>query len=387
MVNLPDDVVAIGYAAFKNCNFTNFLVPSSVTTVLGEKHVESNFLEGNNNLVSLELSKHITKYVSTALPSLRNIAIPSKCTVDVGMLGGCTSLRFAFPDEDDRAISIALKHRFDELPIHKICYYQSYHDKYTSRSLKHVMNSTDKRQDCLGMTPLHILACSIKPTIEMYRLLIEKYPDTLIMKDKWGDIPLLYAFWCNAPAEIVNLLVESYKSLHPDFVFDWKGMLETLAKRDVPLAYIQNLVNMQRVSFPDQEYDIQAVVLDLVMDDSYHVQLPSGETIIYLLRVSIAKRLNSLAITRWSVELEKSINKIIVVGRRNAQAVYQKLATYESIKEGTYILELAIWKANISSIRNKRARVDGEVSYKQQCRINCRADIVIRNVLPYLLPK
>ena len=35
----------------------------------------------------------------------------------------------------------------------------------------------------------------------------------------------------------------------------------------------------------------------------------------------------------------------------------------------------------------KRARVDGEVSYRDQYRINCGADIVIRNVLPYLLPK
>ena len=56
---------------------------------------------------------------------------------------------------------------------------------------------------------------------------------------------------------------------------------------------------------------------------------------------------------------------------------------------------LALWKAKIdefvtrdSSQRcNKRARVDNEVSYKDQCRINCGADIVVRNVLRYLLPK
>ena len=70
------------------------------------------------------------------------------------------------------------------------------------------LNTSGKQQDCLGMTPLHILACSTKPTIEMIRLLIEKYPETLLMKDKWGDVPL-YALWCNAPAAVIDLLVES----------------------------------------------------------------------------------------------------------------------------------------------------------------------------------
>ena len=108
----------------------------------------------------------------------------------------------AFPDEDEETITDALQNRFDDLPIHKLCYYQSYHDNETTiQSLKREINPwttkppgklnlTGKEQDCLGMTPLHILACSTKPSIEMYRLLIEKYPETLIMKDKWDDIPL-----------------------------------------------------------------------------------------------------------------------------------------------------------------------------------------------------
>ena len=70
----------------------------------------------------------------------------------------------------------------------------------------------------------------------MYRLLIEKYPETLIMKDKWEDIPLFYALWCNAPTDIIQLLVESYKSFYPEHVFDWGGMILTLAKRNLPLS-------------------------------------------------------------------------------------------------------------------------------------------------------
>ena len=76
-------------------------------------------------------------------------------------------------------------------------------------------------------------------------------------------------------------------------------------------------------------------------------------------------------------------------GRTEVSAgnLYDRLATYESIKEGTSVLELALWKAKIDESSCKRARVDSEVGSRGQCRINCGADIVMRNVLPYLLPK
>lgn len=71
----------------------------------------------------------------------------------------------------------------------------------------------------------------------------------------------------------------------------------------------------------------------------------------------------------------------------DTQAVFDRLETYESIKEGTSVLELALWKAKIDEGRNKRQRVEGDDSYKEQCRVNCGGDIIIRNVLPYLLPE
>ena len=98
-----------------------------------------------------------------------------------------------------------------------------------------------------------------------------------------------------------------------------------------------------------------------------------------------------LNVGRFQVDLENDINVLLKMNTTyrdtKTQAVYTKLVTYESIKEGTSILELALWKAKIDEGRNKRARVDGDVSYKEQCRVNCGADIVMRNVLPYLMPK
>ena len=418
-IHMPDTIENIQARAFNDCKLASFRMPPLVTKVDMEDIGEINCL------VSLELSKNVTRIGDSInddvddevleRKSIRNIALPPDCIVMLGdMWSWYKDLKVAFPNADnyvnennDGTISKALKQRFDELPIHKICYYQSYSDTETiMQSLKREinpwtsippgqLNTSGKEQDCLGMTPLHILACSTKPTMKMYQLLIDKYPETLIMKDKWGDIPLLYAFWCNVPTEVLDLLVESYKSNHPNYDFDWSGMLLLLAKRNVPLTNIQRLVNTQRDSFPDQEYDMQAVVMELAAYDTNQASFDKPFTSVivqYLLQISISKRLDSLGISRWRVDLEHCIKSLpdntheAKNRDRDTQTVYNRLATYESIKEGTSVLELATWKANIDG-SNKRARIDGEVGYKAQCRINSGADIIILNVLPYLMPK
>jgi len=415
-VYMPDSIESIHARAFKYCNFTNFRMPTSAGN-----DINMSIVGCNASLVSLQLPETIGNlddvYNSTGEHtdlSVRNIALPSDCNINTIGLGNLKDLRVVFSvDENDTTISEALQHRFDDLPIHKVCYYQSYYDNETTmQSLKRKinpwttkppgqLNKSGKDQDCLGMTPLHILACSTKPTIEMFRLLIEKYPETLIMKDKWGDIPLLYAIWCNATSEVIDLLVESYKSLHQKYEFNWGSTLLTLSERDVPLANIQKLVIIQQNSFPDQEYDMQQVVIELAASNATQASLQkpytSIETFKYLLRASITKRLDLLSVTKWREDLRDIINVLPdKANYRNEEVknreeyikgLYDKLATYEPIKEGTSILEMALWKYKIDESRNKKARVDGDVSYKEQCRVNCGADIIIRNVLPYLIPK
>ena len=78
---------------------------------------------------------------------------------------------------------------------------------------------------------------------------------------------------------------------------------------------------------------------------------------------------------------------------KDTRAMYSKLASYyEFLKDAVSLLELAIWKAKINApvlshcqIRyQKKAKVCDEISHKEQCRISCGADIVVRNVLPFL---
>jgi hypothetical protein len=85
-------------------------------------------------------------------------------------------------------------------------------------------------QDCLGMTPLRILACSTVHHREIHHFIIDQYPETLIMDDAWGMPPLMYTIWGSAPNEIILLLVNSYLSHHPNHQFNWNMMVLTLGR-------------------------------------------------------------------------------------------------------------------------------------------------------------
>jgi hypothetical protein len=222
-------------------------------------------------MFSLELSERISEIKGCALACchcLRNVAIPPNAifgnnVIITGGTGEMTDL-FQLFGSDARIIR-ELMHRFDGLPIHSIVYYQSYHHGVLQnliaainmrsdqcQTLPSELNPTGNQQDCLGMTPLHILACSSIHDIELYRVLIENYPTNLITEDRWGALPLLYAFWGAAPTEIIQFLLDSYQSIYPDYVFNWTMMVQTMGRCDTPKESIENLLHVKQMHFPDQ---------------------------------------------------------------------------------------------------------------------------------------
>eukprot|EP00984_Skeletonema_dohrnii_P003031 scaffold1017_cov95-Skeletonema_dohrnii-CCMP3373.AAC.5 len=67
-----------------------------------------------------------------------------------------------------------------------------------------------------------------------------------------------------------------------------------------------------------------------------------------------------------------------------------KAEHYSYVKEAVTLLELALWKAkldekedNFEEGRAKKAKIDAE-SARRERRITCGADMVIKNVLPFL---
>ena len=151
----------------------------------------------------------------------------------------CTDLLHIFDTLE--AIVNALKIRFAGLPIHSKMYYISYYNTVTSEGIHSAsiidengeLDPSGLQQDCLGMTPLHILACSTVHSLELYQLMVEKYPENLIVEDAWGALPLLYAVWGDAPSEIVQFLVNSYQSHYPNHEFDWNDMVITLGRLEI----------------------------------------------------------------------------------------------------------------------------------------------------------
>ena len=125
----------------------------------------------------------------------------------------------------------------------------------------------------------------------------------------------------------------------------------------------------------------------------------------------IHKTVASLYMESWRVEMFTKINRINqvlpntpVADKTNSiqqwmETVLDKMEHYKAehvryVKEGISLLELALWKAKLldetdkkedSSIerQRKKAKVDSEVARKDR-RITCGADIVIKNVLPFL---
>mmetsp|Transcript_3496 Transcript_3496/g.5099 ORF Transcript_3496/g.5099 Transcript_3496/m.5099 type:complete len:326 (-) Transcript_3496:69-1046(-) len=131
----------------------------------------------------------------------------------------------------------------------------------------------------------------------------------------------------------------------------------------------------------------------------------------HLVRVDLVggihKTVASLHMESWRTEMEEEINRINQVLpdaqtrdktgeiRQWIDTVLDKMDHYKAehyryIKEAVTLLELALWKAKLDEKEDtfaeggtKRAKVD-DGSARRERRVTCGADIVIKNVLPFL---
>ena len=378
-LHLPDSLEVCG--SFGSCKFPNFRIPSMITNV-DMSIFQFDVLESDPYVsVSIELPEDIKQIIQFPyFYSVRSMAIPNDCILDIGNPQMFHVCRF-------------LQGRFDDLPLHKICYYHSYHDigkvlsdmgrvGSTNTRIGKKLFESGKHQDCLGMTPLHILACSTKHHLETYQLLVERYPETLVTEDRWGCVPFVYALWCNAPDDIIEFLLESYKSRYPEFVFDWESVAIMLAQCNAPLRRIYMLLDTYKRSFPDQQFDLRNVVR--VLESTPELCTIAAFRI--LLSASLEKRLEELDVRRWSETLDEEIDnfsRFDSMDDVNTRSIYSRLARYESYKEVAYLLELALWKNTLANQCHKKVRT-GNQSKRTRCRIACGADIVIPNVLLFL---
>ena len=362
-------------------HLTNFRVPPLITVI--PKYMLCNCI----SLFSVEITNDVTEignYAFRFCHCLRNVAFPPNAAIGYYILDEATDLLQLFGSELE--IIRNLKNRFNELPIHSSVYVQPYQQGVLQRLITsgNELDPTGNQQDCLGMTPLHILARSSVHNLELYRVIVEKYPANLITVDRWGALPLLYAFWGDAPAEIIQFLIYSYQSLYPDHEFDWTDMVITLGRANAPVAVIQNLLDVHHTLSP-------GYIIDW---DQFLVELPhvSPATFCFLTRCSIASRVSAIGVKHfrddmaddWMGDEEDDFNREMWHNETITKLEYYE-SEYQKLKESTSLLELWLWKMNIdaSNIDNGVAIGDDN---RLQCRISCGAEYVIENVLPYLLP-
>jgi hypothetical protein len=285
------------------------------------------------------------------------------------------------------------------LPVHRVVYYQSYNQGVLQNLI--MLNPTGNQQDCLGMTPLHILACSSVHDIKLYRVIIKNYPTNLIAEDRWGAVPLLYAFWGAAPSDIVQFLLDSYQSIYPDYVINWTMMVETMGRTDTPKECIENMLRMKQLHFPEQSIDWEYLLdkFSSPFDISFDGLL-FQERMQFLIMCGLSDRVQALVFQVWRDNIMQMImSSNFKWNRDNHIILYKiraKVAHFEDkllqLKVATTILELALWKLRLTeNIRTettdhckKKIKID-ESCIRQQCRVTCGADIVIGHVLLYLI--
>lgn len=372
-IHIPDAVEFIGTHVFQYTNLVNVKIPPLLTKV------PNSMLLGCKHLCSLELPEGITLIRDLqGCCSLRNLAIPNTAEREsFRCFRECFDLHQIFNTEND--IWETLRHRFDGLPIHKLCYYQPYCQR--EQAIKELedellWNDGTVTTDCLGMSPLHILACSTKQDIRLYKLIIEKQPESLITEDKFGALPIHYVCRCNAPRSIFHFFIETHKSLFPDDDINWKGIIKTLSAINGQLDFIREIAKTQTDFFPNQTIDRQSIVRECTQIHWFQFKP--------LVMWSLEDEWSSIGIQKWIAEVETMLGSVVVVAsrRRFINDLYGKIAEYQQrfreVKEGLVMIELALWKHNTCSS-------DSGNTSRNDYRFNCGAVVVIPNVLPFLI--
>eukprot|EP00980_Cylindrotheca_fusiformis_P011373 scaffold2638_cov114-Cylindrotheca_fusiformis.AAC.1 len=331
----------IGENAFAKCtSLRTVSMPSTVTKI------QRGAFQGCFALLSVQLSEGLVTIEDKAFYDcyyLRNVAIPKSVTE----IGECAfeNLKLnkvATPGD----LTTALKKRFERLPIHELCYYEQDLSGWQEHAKNVVAeyDVTGSQVDMFGMTPLHIAVLSAHPNVELIRLLLQEFPESMLMKDEWGNAPLTCAVQADAPVDVVKLLVQAQEQRFPKEIPYWKGIMVASNK------------------------------------------LASPELSKYLMFCSIAERLESLKLPAWRQAVLDMIDTIPddKSQRKSKTLAIEKKVMWYEWKEKLSILEMALWQAKLRDLNEVAPPSSMDAADRLRCRVQCGDQVVIPNVLPFL---
>ncbi|CAB9509026.1 Inherit from meNOG: ankyrin 3, node of Ranvier (ankyrin G) [Seminavis robusta] len=238
------------------------------------------------------------------------------------------------------------------------------------------------RKDKWGDLPIHT-ACSRKD-VEVVRLLLESDSDksTIVTKDNTGALPIHMACRYNAPKEVIQMLLENDlegKSLFVGGTYD-QLPLHVACRCNLPPASIQPLL--------DFDTDKKTV---LVEDNAGRLPLHVAylrnshmEVTRMLLEAMICGRIERLGLDLWKRDMGR-IYTSLSAHERDFNANDKLEMTREALKEfiqRAFVFELGIWKA--SCVRGSKERCREDCEYKKERRIKSGAEIIIPHVVSFL---
>jgi len=167
----------------------------------------------------------------------------------------------------------------DELSLHRLC--NNYNPAHGTQAKVHarceafiqVVNQYPiqeiQRQDCLGMTSLHILLCSgTDYDIRDIQYMIEECPDALVIQDKWGEVPLGYALLGKTSIATIDLLFATHSKRWEALPFDFGVTIERLARLGKPAQFVREVIWVQRTHFRSLFVDWQHIVAQSLSPDN-----------------------------------------------------------------------------------------------------------------------
>ncbi len=177
-INIPIGLITIGHSVFNGCSsLRSITIPIGVTTI------------GDGACYLCKL--------------LQSIYIPNTVeTIGYRAFDGCDMLERRLKDGTNYHPDSAtwLRQRFDNLPIHKACYYANDDAQSAVDHLSTIVQENKQAlvaTDAMGMTALHILCCNPNITAEMVRVIVEQgESSSLIETDVTGNTPLQLFMRC-----------------------------------------------------------------------------------------------------------------------------------------------------------------------------------------------
>jgi hypothetical protein len=279
-IDLPNGLRRIGAMAFGHCrSLLRIIIPPTVIAIEKDAFtyctalVEVVFHEGLQR-IERNAFAHCALLLCVTIPTtiisigacafacelLRNVAISPSTSALVTQDVFANSFLYLHY----KGISLEMiKGRCNDQSLDGICY--NYNPMYGDPQVDAFIHKVGRfplqeleDQDCLGMTPLHILLCSGRDCdVRVIKFIVEKCPHTLLTKDRWGEVPLVYALLGNSSLEVINFILEMHSKRWQSLPFDFGELLIRMLnrRRRFGTQFMRDIIRLQGIHFADHFVD------------------------------------------------------------------------------------------------------------------------------------